>query len=324
MSGGGLLLAWWVWASLGALYLPLPGAGWRVVVVLGVIGLPVAALAWRGMKRPAFGTLVVVCGIVTIWWGSLEPRNDRDWSPDQAVLPSADWQGDQVTVRNIRHSEYRAVDDYTARFYDATFDLGELESVWFFVEPFAGYPGAAHTFVSFGFRGDRYVAVSVEIRRERGEGFSALKGIFKHYELMYVVGDERDLVRLRTDFRNDDVYLYPVEASGERKREFFREVFEGVNRLRDEPEFYHSVWNTCTTRVVEHVNGLVPGRIPFRWGIVFPAEADRVAYELGLIADDLPFEALRERSRINEAAKTDGGSERFSRRIREHLAGGYP
>src|SRR5215217_804857 len=135
------------------------------------------------------------------------PRNDRDWSSDQAVLPSATINGPLVTVKNIRNFRYQSADSYTPAYYDKMFNLDDLDSAWFFVEPF-GKAGAAHTFVSFGFRDKNFVAVSVEIRKEKGESFNPVQGLLRQYEIMYVIGDERDLVKLRTNYRNDAVHLY--------------------------------------------------------------------------------------------------------------------
>ena len=108
-------------------------------------------------------------------------------------------------VRNIRNTTYRSTTDYTPAYYDKTFDLDKLTSVWYIVEPFSNWKGAAHTFLSFGFEDDEYLAISVEIRKEEGEGFSAFKGLFKQYEVIYVIADERDVITVRTNHRRDDV-----------------------------------------------------------------------------------------------------------------------
>src|SRR5215212_8936282 len=151
---------------------------------------------------------------------TMRRSNQRDWSPDQAILPTAKIHGPLVTIRNIRNFRYEATDRYTPGYYDKTFDLRELDSAWFFVEPF-GRSGAAHTFVSFGFRDRDFVALSVEIRKEKGESFSPVKGLLRRYEIMYVIGDERDLVKLRTNYRNDPVHLYRIRTTPERMRAMF-------------------------------------------------------------------------------------------------------
>src|SRR5262245_42760717 len=185
-----------------------------------------------------------------------EPSNERDWSPDQAVLPWADI-GERVTVHNIRLCTYRSTHDYDVAHYDRTFDLALLRSVDLIVEPFAVWRGPAHVFLSFGFEGSQYLAVSVEIRKVRGEKFSALWGLFRAYEIMYVIGDERDLIPLRAIHRGDDVYLYPLRVRREGARELLLDMLRKANRLRQRPEFYNTLTNNCTTSIVGHVNKVV-------------------------------------------------------------------
>jgi len=266
------------------------------------------------MRRAAIVHLClsVLYAAFVLW---TRPSNERDWSPDQAVLPAAEFRGVMVTVRNIRNFRYETTDRYTPAYYDRTFDLRELDSAWFFVEPF-GKGGAAHTLVSFGFRDRDFVSVSVEIRKEKGEAFSPVKGLLRRYELMYVVGDERDLVKLRTNYRNDPVHLYRIRATPERMRAMFVAMLQRANELREEPEFYNTLTNTCTTNLVRHVNQITPERIPLRASVLLPANSDRLAWELGLIDTVLPFEETRRRALINPKARQHAEDPQFSRRIR--------
>jgi len=245
------------------------------------------------------------------------PSTDRDWAADQTVLPWAEFAGSMVTVHGIRNFNYTSETDYQPAWYDRTFDLRELNSAWFIVEPFGEFEGAAHTFVSFGFRNGEYVAVSAEIRKEKGEEFSALKGLLRQHELMYVVGDERDLIKLRSNFRKDQVYVYPVRARPENIRRMFIGMMMRANSLRDRPEFYNTLTNTCTTNIMRHVNAIRPKRIPLRMAVLLPGYADRFAYELGLIDTDLSFEEARQRFHINEKAQEFALDPEFSRKIRE-------
>ncbi|HKS37277.1 MAG TPA: DUF4105 domain-containing protein [Verrucomicrobiae bacterium] len=254
---------------------------------------------------------------VVLCWLSIKPSNAREWSRDQAVLARAEVDGEQVTVRNVRNCSYHTPQDYHVAHYDRTFDLGALESVWFVVEPFDGTPGAAHTFLSFGFKGGQYVAVSVEIRKEKGESYSPIKALFKQYELMYVIGDENDLIKLRTNYRNDTVYLYPIRARAGARRALFLDIMTAANRLAENPEFYHTLWNTCTTRIVDHVDKLFPGKVPFSFKVLFPARADRLAYDLGLIDTELSFDEVRRRFHINDRARQFADSPDFSTKIRQ-------
>ena len=185
------------------------------------------------------------------------------------------------------------------------------------VEPFSGHGGgAAHTLVSFGFEGDDYVAISAEIRKERGESFSPIRGLFRQYEIVYMIADERDVVKLRSNYRKDDVFLYPIQTTKENMQKLFVSMLERANKLATEPEFYNTLTNTCTTNLVTHVNNIVPGRIPFSYKILMPAYSDELAQKIGLINSELPIEELRAKYRINHRALEYADDQNFSVKIR--------
>ncbi|HEX2094024.1 MAG TPA: DUF4105 domain-containing protein [Longimicrobiaceae bacterium] len=265
-------------------------------------------------KRWLLAGLLVV---PTIAWTAVKPSNERDWTPDNARLAWAEFRGDSVVVHNVRNAHYTTQHEYTVVWEDRVYDLRRLRSVWFGVEPFErDWRGPAHTFVSFGFDDGRYLAASVEIRKERGESFSPLKGVLRRFELIYVLGDERDVVKLRTNYRDDDVYLYPVRATPEQRREMFVEVLQRANRLREKPEFYNTIFNNCTTNLARHVNRISPGRVPFSYRLVLPGYADELALRLGILDTDLPIEQARKRFHINAQAVKYADDPEFSLRIR--------
>ncbi len=261
--------------------------------------------------------LLIVVLLCATAFASIRPRTDRAWSLDMERMPAARFEGDSVHVTNVRYATYESTDRYTVAWEDRSYDLRRLESVWYMVEPFSGMKGPAHTLVSFGFEGDDYLAISVELRREPGEHFSPLKGMLRQYELMYVVGDERDLLKLRSNYRHDDVYLYPVRATPEQRRTLLVAMLGRANRLREKPEFYNTLTNTCTTNIVRHVNEISPKRVPLSYKVLLPGYSDRLAYDLGLLDTDLPFEAARARHRINDRALRYADSAGFSRLIRD-------
>lgn len=244
-------------------------------------------------------------------------KKDRDWNIDQAVLPKISVDGDSVQIRDMRNFEYRSTTDYTPRYYDKTFSLDEIRSVDYMVEPFSGNSGAAHTLVSFGFDDGSYVAISVEIRKEKGEKFSPMKGLLRQYELMYVIADERDVIKLRSNYRKDQVFLYPMKATREQARALFLDMLARAQKLQDKPEMYNTLTSTCITNIVRHVNKLSPDRVAWNKSILFPADSDRYAYDLGLIDTDLSFEDARERFNINERAEKYADSPQFSKMIRQ-------
>jgi hypothetical protein len=269
------------------------------------------------LKKILFGILAAIL----LFWITMvlvfRPSVNRDWNADQAVLPEVTFSGDEVAIKNIRNINYRSTSDFDVRYYDKTFDLNKLESVWYMVEPFSGYgAGAAHTLLSFGFGGNDYVAVSVEIRKEKGEHFSAVKGLLRQYELTYVIADERDVIKLRSNYRKDKVFLYPVQTSKENMRKLFVSMLTRSEKLAKDPEFYNTLTSTCTTNIVSHVNEIAPGRIPFSFKVLMPAYSDELAQKIGIIDSSVPLEELRAKYLINERAEKYGDDPLFSTRIR--------
>jgi hypothetical protein len=261
--------------------------------------------------------------LVLLGWGAVglrRPSLDRDWTPDNARLPEARFEGDTVTVDGVRNFEWRTPADFTARWERRRYDLARLESVWFLVVPFGDFRGPAHTFLSFGFAdsagGTDYVAVSVELRKEVGETYHPVRGLFREYELAYVVGDERDLVRLRSNVRGDSVYLYRVHASPDQGRTLFRAMLERANRLRTAPEFYNTLTSSCTTNIVDHVNAIAPNRVAFSYKLLLPAFSDELAYDLGLLDTTRAFAELKREALINPRALAAADAPDFSARIR--------
>jgi Domain of unknown function (DUF4105) len=247
----------------------------------------------------------------------VRPSNDRDWSLDQARMVSAVFSDDSVQIQNVRNARYRSTTDFDVRWEDRRYDLRKLESVWFIVEPFSHWRGPAHTFLSFGFSDGQYVAISVEIRKEKGESFTPQSGLLRQYELAYVVGDERDLIGLRANYRHDDLYLYKIRTTPEKMRALFVSMLNRANQLTREPEFYNTLTNTCTTNIVDHINVIAPDRIPFSFKTLLPAYSDDLTYDLGLIDTTLPRDQYRRAHQINDLAKRHADSDNFSQAIRQ-------
>jgi hypothetical protein len=247
---------------------------------------------------------------------SKKPSHTKLWRPDLAVLPYAEIQHDRVRLFNIRDCEYRTEEDYDVRHFDRQILLSDVRTVDFIVVPFTNTPIIAHTMLSFGLASGEHVVFSVEARLEQNEGYSVLAGTNKEYELMWIVGTERDLIRLRTDVRKVDVYLYPIRATPEQVQKVFLAGVARVNAIAREPEFYDLITNNCTTNIVSLVNGLRPGAIPDDIRVVLPGHSDRLAYDLGLLAVEGPFEQIKASSKINLVAQLHSDSQDFSRAIR--------
>jgi len=286
-------------------------AGFLLATSLAFIFLP-------NRKRTLIGFLLVFA-VIAAWWMNIPASNRRQWQPDVAVLPYADIQGDLVTIHNIRNIQYRTETVYDVRHYDKTFDLNRLDAVDLLAVYWMG-DAIAHVMISFGFQEQDFVAFSIETRKQKGEGYSTIKGFFKQYELIYVVGDERDLVRVRTDYRDppEDVYLYRLKMPRENARKFFMEYIRQINTMKETPEWYNTLTTNCTTNVVRHVRAF-GGRAKYNWKVLLSGYAPQYAYELGALDASLPFEELRKRSYINPKAHTIGNDPDFSRKIREGL-----
>jgi hypothetical protein len=255
-----------------------------------------------------------------------KPSHTRNWNADQAILPSVQFNTQNpnlVTVSNIRNFRYSSTTAYEIAYYDKTFDLSRLEKVWYIVEPFSGIPGSAHTMLSFEFADTDtqfaastspdsksardFVAISVEIRKEKGESFHPIKGLFNQYEMMYVIADEEDAVKLRSNYRKDLVYMYPVRTDKTKARQLFVSMLTAAQKLYDKPEFYNTITNTCTTNIVTHVNKVTPGRVPWlNLAVLLPASSDKLAHSLDLLDTDLHIEEAREKFLINERAMEFG------------------
>jgi hypothetical protein len=270
------------------------------------------------VKKPVLLVSLAIVLLAFAGWTRVRPSNQRAWSVGQERLPWATLQGDTVVVRDLRNFDYDSAGEPTAlRYEQRSYDLSKLETVWFGLAPFEpDNRGPAHSFLSFGFADSQYVAVSVEARKEAGETYSIIKGLLKRYELMYVVGDERDVVRLRVA-RGDDVYLYPIRTSPKKARTLFLRILEHSNSLHAQPQFYNTLTNNCTTNILEHANSVAARKIPYGREVLLPGYADELARELGLIDTDLSIEQARRRFHINERARAAFGDAMFSLRIRE-------
>jgi len=311
------------WATLAIYYSNLPpslrpaSAGFFVAGSLFVL----TAGYRRRAVRLVF--LAVFVAVLT-WWLLIPPSNTRNWQPDVAILPWATMEGNLVTIHNIRNADYRTETDYIIRYYDRSFDLAKMQSVDLFVV-YWGSPFIAHTMLSFGFAGGEYVCFSIETRKEVGEEYSSIKGFFKQYELTYIIGDERDLVRLRTNYRKEEqVYLYRLRTSMGTARLVFLDYLRTIDRLKDNPEWYNALTGNCTTSIRGHTAPYNPDT-HFDWRIIINGYIDRMLYDRGTMMDrGLPFPELKERSLINKRARAADKDPQFSRLIREGLPGSAP
>jgi hypothetical protein len=289
-----------------------------IAAVFGLSGFAaLSGLFFPRWRKRLLAVHVILFAAILTWWFSISPSNARLWQPDVASLPYAVFDGDRVTVHNIRDFDYRSEFDYRPAYYTKTYDMNKLEGVDLIAVYWMG-PAIAHTILSFNFGGNDHLAVSIEARKELGEGYSTIKGFFRQYELIYIVADERDVIRLRTNYRKnppEEVYLYRIQAPMENGRRLFREYMRRINRLNTEPKFYNTLLDNCTTSIWFNTR-INPEHVPFSWKILLSGYVPEYLYESGRLDTRVTFTELRRQAHINEKAHAADRSPDFSGRIR--------
>lgn len=315
---GLILVLGTVWA-MGALYYDLPFGALRapLAIIYGIAML--ATIAFVSKHGRGMGIVTVCFVLVLAWWLTLKPRQDRDWKPEVAVLSSAVIEGNRVTIHNVRNFEYRTEHDFTPRHETRIYDLQKLRGVDLFVT-YWGSPSIAHPILSFDFAADGRLCFSIETRSQRGQSYSAIGGLYRQFEQIYIVSDERDVIRLRSNFRKgEDVYLYRFNASPKAARGAFLEYIRSLNELHERPRWYNAIKNNCTTAIRNQRT--TAERAPWDWRMLANGYADEMLYERGTIDRlSLSFEELKRRSHINSRARAANDAPDFSERIRTHFA----
>ncbi len=316
-----MLIGATLWAVLAVYFGDSHGSIFQTVIaaIFALFGLvTLVSLGFTRWRKRLLVTFSILFVAILGWWlFAIKPSNERQWQPDLAQLPYATIDGDIVTVHNVRNFEYRSEFDFSPAYYTKKYDLNQLEGVDLFAVYWMG-PAIAHTIMSFNFGNKDYLAVSIEARKELNEDYSTIKGFFRQYELTYIVADERDVIRLRTNYRKDppeDVYRYRLKPNKENVRRLFMEYIRKINELHEKPAFYNTLLDNCTTDI--WFNSLVnAGHLPFSWKILFSGYVPEYLYESGRLDTQLPFEELQRQAHINPVAHAADRSPDFSQRIR--------
>ncbi len=305
-----------LWATLAIYYSNLPWAGLRLGLAIAFAAFAIWGL-WLSRRRLMRAAVAVMFLAVAVWWLAIPPSHDRDWRTEVAVMPRVFIDGDRVRITGVRDFTYRSRNDFTKHYQEREVLLSHLVGLDFYVSYFMEGP-VGHTFLSFIFDNAEPLSISIETRPEVGEGFAPIASMFKQFELIYVVGSERDLVGVRANHRQEPIYLYRLNTSAEDARRLFLVYLERINELADQPEFYHLLTNSCTINIVRYANaaGRV-GRIDI--GHVLNGLVDSYLYRSGRIDTTLPFDELRRRSQINDVVRAADGAADFSQRIRASL-----
>ncbi|HEY4256953.1 MAG TPA: DUF4105 domain-containing protein [Candidatus Udaeobacter sp.] len=300
-----------VWA-FGALHYDFRMAKTVVAWVFAAV-IAAAIIFLRGTVRK-LGAIFLPFGLVLAWWLTLKPSNDGNWQPDVAQTAWAEINGDECTFHNIRNCDYRTDTDYTPHWETRTVRLSQITGIDLAID-YWGSPWIAHPIVSFQFADAPPLCFSIETRKTVGQSYSTIGGLYRQFALIYIVSDERDVIRLRTNYRHEDIYLYHTTAPPDRARERFLEYVRSLNALHTQPRWYNAITTNCTTAIRDQRP--TSERVPWDWRILLNGKADELLYEHGaLLTGGLPFAELKQSSLIDQRAKRADASPEFSQVIR--------
>jgi hypothetical protein len=323
------------WCLLGAwialaLFFTIPLSKWPAAfLALGVAVL--FASAWnerlylrgptrfslREVRRSA--AALTVSAAVAVWYFGFVTPQQEDWTPQHARMPHVEYSGDKVHVSNVRDFTWRTATDFTPHYEDRTYDVKALTSMYYVLSPILQLDPVAHVWVCFGFSDGQHVAVSVEARGVKERPYGLLRSMFRQFQLIYVIGEERDVVGLRGAVWKNEVRFYPARTTDERKRALFLDMMERAHALEEHPEFYNLLTNNCMNNITAHLRRLGGRPLPSDWRLLLTGFSDRLAFDYGYLDTDLPFEKAREAYRIDPWMQQTSLDETFSKRLREVL-----
>lgn len=277
----------------------------------------------REKPRPYFAYALAfasaLLAVFVLWQATKQVPTEGDWQSPLSRLSTAEFNGDLVTVKNVRNFRYNGTEEESGlipNYYDKTYDLSKLSKVWYISEPFKKVSVAAHTFLSFEFSNGDFLSITIEARKLKGQDYSLARGLLRTYPLMYIAADERDAIRVRTDVRESKIYLYPVRT--EKGRQLLVDMLEEMNSVAIKPQWYNTVTANCTSRIAEHVNRVTSGRIPDRpWQGYVTGYADVFALKHGLLDTNLSIEEARKKYYITDRSKEIGDVADYSKLIRQ-------
>ncbi len=313
-----IAIAW----AFGAVWFDAPfGSANKVLAWVLAVASAAALVFVRPFWRKVGGVTLLFGGVLA-WWLTLSPTNDSDWQPDVAQKAWADIQGDEVTLHNVRNCDYRTETDYTPHWQTRTVRISQITGIDLAID-YWGSLWIAHPIISFQFADAPPLCFSIETRKKLGQTYSTIGGLYRQFELIYIVADERDVIRVRTNYRKEDIYLYHTTISPEHARERFLEYIHSLNALRNKPCWYNAITTNCTTSIrTQHPP---KERIPWDWRILLNGKGDELMYERHfIVTDGLPFVELKTRSLIDSRARAANDSPDFSQLIREGLPEALP
>ncbi|HZX72705.1 MAG TPA: DUF4105 domain-containing protein [Rhodanobacter sp.] len=312
------------WAGL-ALWYRLPGGKAARVLACAVWGLLVVAMAMLAILQRSWlplGIYAAMYATLLLWWATIAPTGQRDWRDDVARLLMGTVHGDQVQLDNVRNFDWRSDADYDIHWENRSYKLARLVGADAVVSHW-GSRAIAHAMISFGFDDGRHLVFSVEVRKSRDQRYSSIGGFFKQFETILVAADEHDIIRVRTNIRGEDVYLYPLRMERPTLQALFLSYVHAANRLAVEPAFYNTFTSNCTTIVYRMARQIDPG-LPWDVRLLLTGYLPEYLHRVGALDPEVPVETLRQRGRITERARTALPGQDFSRAIRRGMSGSAP
>lgn len=310
-----------IWGALALWYQAPGGQALKTLCMLlwAAFSLTILIALWQGRTAVGLVAFALAFSALLIWWQRIEPTNDRIWADDVSRVAAGTIDGNRVTLNDVRDFDWRSDTDYTQRWETRSYDLDHLDSVDMIMSYWTG-PAIAHMLVSFGFDDGAHVAFSVEIRREKHEDFSEIGGFFKEFELSIIAADERDVIRVRTNVRGEDDYLYRLRMPVPAMRSLFLAYVAEANSLVHAPRFYNTITVNCTTLVYHMVTRIV-GRLPLDYRLILSGYLPEYVYGVGGLDQRYPLRELRALGRITDRARQADRSESFSADIRRGIPG---
>lgn len=310
-----VMFALWLWSSLALYFYGFDTPIKELLVITFMILVPII-LFFLKKSYGIYIVFVLYLGVIGLW-GQKQPSLDKNWQTSVAKLPHVDQDGSSITVYDIRDFDYQTQTEFTPHYYNKHFDIEQLNEVNYILSYWDGNLAVAHTMLSFGFISGEHLVVSLETRLAKNQPQSGLNGLFKQYEAIYILADEADILRLRTNYRKEQVFVYPMNLTPVVRKAVLMRIVERVNQLYQQPEFYNTLTHNCFTGLQSDLRSITNSSqralFDYRWFL--NGYSDEMLYGNGKVQTDLSFIEAKQFFHINQYAESST-KENFSRLIR--------
>ncbi|MDQ5951083.1 MAG: hypothetical protein QG639_360 [Patescibacteria group bacterium] len=273
----------------------------------------------KSLSKFLWSGLLLILLVSLITFLSIQPSNSRNWVTEFAILPQVTIENETITIKKIRDWKYSESEILSQDYISRTYNVNDLERVWFLIEPFGKWEGVAHTYFVFDFKDQPPVSFSIEARREEGEEYQAFFGLFKKYELIYLWGTETDFTLRRVVHQKNDVHMYPMTISPEFQKSLFLELAKATQQLETKPRFYNTLTSNCTNNLAYHANNIKNDAAPFHYARFLTGYSGEYVYDLGYIPNDKPYDEVKQQFYINQIVQEVSQNASFSAALRQKL-----